>query len=403
LSLARCKALKGLYRYFSRKRINQVHQETSGNEYFRRRTKHNRNIYHTIISMRSNNINQRCTSSGGTAAVMVAFTTLCFLISFGTLTFAFTTTTTTTPTTTALFHVQRNQRQQRFVADFYHPTASTTTTTLSYYSRSNNKPSPFSSLFPTSPGSSPCHTLTVRRAITSEDDNDDDVDDRLAFNFRTTIALVGGQSILIGVAIIVAKFCGTPNLGFGPSIDFSLPSIGLGILWSLPLGVLGVVLDLVEDKFPALQDVTKATQSSVLSLLGGKFKPIVGTITALALGVAAGLGEEMLFRGVLQNELGIRIGSDYIAVGIASIIFGALHAVTPLYAGLAGLASVYFGWLYLATGNLAIPIVTHAFYDWAALLYAHWTVANLNDNEKQSLLEWGLGGASDDDAADRDE
>ncbi|OEU09927.1 Abi-domain-containing protein, partial [Fragilariopsis cylindrus CCMP1102] len=201
--------------------------------------------------------------------------------------------------------------------------------------------------------------------------------------------LVGGQSLLIGVAIIVAKFCGTPNLGLGPNIDFGLPSIGLGILWSLPLGALGVALDVVEDKFPALQDVTKATQSSVLSLLGGTFRPIIGTITALALGVAAGLGEEMLFRGVLQNELGIRIGSDYIAVGIASIIFGALHAVTPLYAGLAGLASVYFGWLYLATGNLAIPIVTHAFYDWAALLYAHWTVANLKENEKQSLLEWG--------------
>ena len=233
---------------------------------------------------------------------------------------------------------------------------------------------------------------------------DVDVDDRLAFNFRTTIALVGGQSLLIGVAIIVAKFCGTPNLGLGPNIDFSVPSIGLGILWSVPLGALGVALDVVEDKFPALQDVTKATQSSVLSLLGGTFRPIVGTITALALGVAAGLGEEMLFRGVLQNELGIRLGSDYLAVGIASIIFGALHAVTPLYAGLAGLASVYFGWLYLATGNLAIPIVTHAFYDWAALLYAHWTVAKLNENEKQSLLEWGGlgGGVSDDDAADGD-
>jgi membrane protease YdiL (CAAX protease family) len=339
--------------------------------------------------MRSN-INQRYASSGGTAAVMVAFTTLCFLVSFGTLTFAFTTTTTTTPTTTALSHVQKNQRQQRFVANFYHPIASTTTS-LSFHSSRSNKPSPFSLLFPTSPASSPCHLLTVRRATTSEDDNDDDVDDQLAFNLRTTIALVGGQSLLIGVAIIVAKFCGTPNLGLGPNIDFSLPSIGLGILWSLPLGALGVVLDVVEDKFPALQDVTKATQNSVLSLLGGKFKPIVGTITALALGVAAG-----------QNELGIRIGSDYIAVGIASIIFGALHAVTPLYAGLAGLASVYFGWLYLATGNLAIPIVTHAFYDWAALLYAHWTVANLNDNEKQSLLEWRLGGASDDDAADGD-
>jgi len=159
-------------------------------------------------------------------------------------------------------------------------------------------------------------------------------------------------------------------------------------------------LDLVEDRFPALEDVSKATQSSVLSFLGGKFKPLIGILVSLALGLAAGFGEEMLFRGVLQNELGIRIGSDAIAVGIASIIFGLLHAVTPLYAFLAALASVYFGWLYLITGNLAIPIVTHAFYDWVALLYAHWTVANLTDSEQQSLLEWRLGDSATTDGGD---
>ena len=219
-----------------------------------------------------------------------------------------------------------------------------------------------------------------------------DSDDKL-FDAKTTIALVGGQSVLIGVAAIAAKFVGTPNYGLGPGIDASLPYILQGLLWSIPLGLLAVALDFVEDKFPGLQEVTKATQSSVLSLLGGTFKPFLGITTALALGAAAGIGEEMLFRGVLQFELGSRLGSEVIAVGLTSIVFGALHAVTPLYAGLAALASVYFGWLYLATGNLMVPIVTHAFYDWAALLYAHWTVANMSDAEQQSLLEWRFGGS----------
>jgi len=217
----------------------------------------------------------------------------------------------------------------------------------------------------------------------------DETDDKL-FDAKTTIALVGGQSLLIGAAAIAAKFTGTPNFGLGPGIDFGIEAIGKGILWSLPLGVLAVVLDFVEDKFPALQDVTKATQSSVLMLLGGTFKPVVGVLTALALGLAAGIGEEMLFRGVLQFELASRTG-EMLAVGISSLIFGALHAVTPLYAFLATLASFFFGWLYLVTGNLAIPIATHAFYDWAALLYAHWTVANLSENEQKSLLEWRMG------------
>eukprot|EP00531_Pseudo-nitzschia_arenysensis_P019372 CAMPEP_0116124852 /NCGR_PEP_ID=MMETSP0329-20121206/5503_1 /TAXON_ID=697910 /ORGANISM="Pseudo-nitzschia arenysensis, Strain B593" /LENGTH=314 /DNA_ID=CAMNT_0003618863 /DNA_START=123 /DNA_END=1067 /DNA_ORIENTATION=+ len=230
--------------------------------------------------------------------------------------------------------------------------------------------------------------LTLESSNTNIDDNANE--DKL-FDIKTTIALVGGQSLLIGAAVIAAKFVGTPNLGLGPGVDASLINIGKGILWSLPLGFLAVVLDFVEGKFPALKEVTKATQSSVLSLLGGTFKPLIGFTTALALGAAAGIGEEMLFRGVMQFELGARFGSDVVAVALTSIVFGALHAVTPLYAGLAALASVYFGWLYLATGNLVIPIVTHAFYDWAALLYAHWTVANMSEAEQQSLIEWRFG------------
>ncbi len=233
----------------------------------------------------------------------------------------------------------------------------------------------------------PHSPLTLESSNTNIDDTNEDK----LFDIKTTIALVGGQSLLIGAAVIAAKFVGTPNLGLGPGVDASWTNIGKGILWSLPLGLLAVALDFVEERFPALKEVTKATQSSVLSLLGGTFKPLIGFTTALALGAAAGIGEEMLFRGVMQFELGARFGSDFVAVALTSIVFGALHAVTPLYAGLAALASVYFGWLYLATGNLVIPIVTHAFYDWAALLYAHWTVANMSETEQQSLIEWRFG------------
>ena len=40
------------------------------------------------------------------------------------------------------------------------------------------------------------------------------VDDKL-FDAKTTVALVGGQSVLIGVAAVAAQFFGTPNLGLG--------------------------------------------------------------------------------------------------------------------------------------------------------------------------------------------
>eukprot|EP00980_Cylindrotheca_fusiformis_P013336 scaffold3399_cov117-Cylindrotheca_fusiformis.AAC.6 len=79
----------------------------------------------------------------------------------------------------------------------------------------------------------------------------------------------------------------------------------------------------------------------------------------------------MLFRGILQYGLAAKLG-NVIAVVVASVIFGALHAVTPMYAFLAWTASLYFGYLYISSGNLAVPIFTHTFYDIGALFYAHW-------------------------------
>ena len=82
-----------------------------------------------------------------------------------------------------------------------------------------------------------------------------------------------------------------------------------------------------------------------------------------------------------------RFGSA-LSVGLSAIIFGALHAVTPLYALLAALASVYFGAIYIWSSNLAVPIVTHAFYDLVAVLFAHWTVSRLSMEEQTSLSQW---------------
>jgi membrane protease YdiL (CAAX protease family) len=207
------------------------------------------------------------------------------------------------------------------------------------------------------------------------------------FDFRTTVSLVGGQSVLIALAALIAYFTATPNFGFGPGISFDVEAVKNGALLALPLGVFAALLDTVEERFPALKDVTMATQRSVLALMGGTFKPGFAVTTAIALGLAAGFGEEMLFRGILQYQLGQQTSTG-LAVGLSSLIFGALHAVTPLYAALATLASVYFGALYLMTDNLAVPIACHAIYDVGALLFAHWTVTKMTDDERREIATW---------------
>ncbi len=88
-----------------------------------------------------------------------------------------------------------------------------------------------------------------------------------------------------------------------------------------------------------------------------------------AIALLAGIGEEALFRGVIQAGIGQYFGSPAWALAIASLLFGLAHLVTPTYAVLAGLIGAYFGWLLLTTGNLLTPIVAHAAYDFAAILY----------------------------------
>ncbi len=86
-----------------------------------------------------------------------------------------------------------------------------------------------------------------------------------------------------------------------------------------------------------------------------------------AVSIAAGVGEEWLFRGFLQGELASHL--SYVpAIVLASIVFGFCHYITHTYFILATVLGAVFGWLYFATNNLLIVIVIHALYDFIALL-----------------------------------
>jgi len=88
---------------------------------------------------------------------------------------------------------------------------------------------------------------------------------------------------------------------------------------------------------------------------------------ALISGVA-GVGEEMLFRGVVQAVITRHLGAG-MGLALASLLFGLMHPITPLYVVLTALVGVYLGWLYSFSGNLLVVIVVHALYDWVVLLY----------------------------------
>lgn len=82
--------------------------------------------------------------------------------------------------------------------------------------------------------------------------------------------------------------------------------------------------------------------------------------------LAAGVGEEMLFRGVLQGVLAREVGM-WGGLAAASLLFGLLHPITGAYILIAGLLGAYLGAIWIAVGNLLTVIVAHAVYDFLAL------------------------------------
>ena len=82
----------------------------------------------------------------------------------------------------------------------------------------------------------------------------------------------------------------------------------------------------------------------------------------------AGFCEEALFRGAVQGGLAGRIGAPA-ALLLASLAFGAAHLITWTYGVMASLIGAYLGALWIWTGNLLTPMVTHAVYDFCVLVY----------------------------------
>jgi len=123
------------------------------------------------------------------------------------------------------------------------------------------------------------------------------------------------------------------------------------------------------DRFPwgPLGDLKRDVERLVVPLFRGC------SILELALiSAAAGIGEEMLFRGLVQHALAQWLAPPWgvwIALVAASFVFGCFHPLSTTYAVLAALIGLYLGLLLIFSGNLLAPALAHGLYDFVALVY----------------------------------
>ncbi len=159
--------------------------------------------------------------------------------------------------------------------------------------------------------------------------------------------------------VIVAAGIGYLTRGVAFPFRFSLDLEGLcwGLLATAPLLLLAVLLTAPLGRrfgpFRRIYEKVKAVLGAALCEMSA--------LDRILLAGAAGIGEEVLFRGVLQTVIGTQ------GLWLSSVLFGALHALTYTYAIFATLLGLYLGWIFERTGNLLAPVLVHAIYDAVAL------------------------------------
>ncbi len=156
-------------------------------------------------------------------------------------------------------------------------------------------------------------------------------------------------------------------LGYWPleTFSWSWAHAGLGLLATLPL----LLILYVSLKWPI------GPLARIMAVLDEKVAPMFRQLNVAEfamISLLAGLGEEMLFRGVIQIALAEWIGGTaglWLGLAAASVLFGIAHAITPGYAVYATIIGAYLGWIWLSTENLLVPVAAHAVYDFLALVY----------------------------------
>jgi membrane protease YdiL (CAAX protease family) len=134
-----------------------------------------------------------------------------------------------------------------------------------------------------------------------------------------------------------------------------------GILVTVPM--LAVFFLLVHVPWQSLRQLRHQVESLIREMFPTASIPQFALIAVLA-----GVGEELLFRGVLQTLL-VSWTTPMLGLAISSLLFGAAHALSKLYFLLATVIGVCFGWMVLQYHDLVAPMVAHSLYDFVALIY----------------------------------
>lgn len=172
-------------------------------------------------------------------------------------------------------------------------------------------------------------------------------------------SLLWALALELGLGAIGVAVAWLAGLPLAPRLQVTSMSLLAGMAATLPM--LGWLAIAIRSRWKPLVEIRTLLEEILGRFLGDC---TLGELALLAL--AAGLGEELLFRGTLQPLLQLWT-SPSMALILTGLLFGLAHAMSITYFVLATLIGWYLGWIMMLCDSLIPPIIAHGLYDYVAI------------------------------------
>ncbi len=119
--------------------------------------------------------------------------------------------------------------------------------------------------------------------------------------------------------------------------------------------------------------------------------PFIFLANLLLIAILPGIGEELIFRGIIQKQIGGIFKSPIAAIWISAFIFSAIHLQFEGFFPRVVLGAT-LGYLYYWTGNLWVPMIAHAFNNGIQVVLIYFTGMDLSefDEKGSDQLQWWM-------------
>ncbi len=105
-------------------------------------------------------------------------------------------------------------------------------------------------------------------------------------------------------------------------------------------------------------------------------------LNVLLIGAVPAIGEEMMFRGILQQQLGRIFKNEHVMVWLSAAIFSAIHMQFEGFLARMVLGAL-LGYLFVWTRNLWVPMIVHLLNNSLQIIYVY--AANITPSEMDKM------------------